>query len=81
MRAIEKYTRVSDPKLLKETYDFYKDQWGKDGFPSLEGIQKNIEAAAAGIPEAKTARAEQFVDLTFVNKIKASGLIERLWGK
>jgi len=47
----------------------------------LEGIQKNIEAAAAGIPEAKTARAEQFVDLTFVNKIKASGLIERLWGK
>jgi len=81
MKVIEKYTRLSDPKLLKETYDFYKDQWRKDGFPSLEGIQKNIEAAAAGIPEAKTARAEQFVDLTFVNKIKASGLIEQLWGK
>ncbi len=81
MKAIGKYTRLSDPKLLKETYDFYKEQWRKDGLPSLEGIQKNIEAAAAEIPEAKNAKPEQFVDLTFVNKIKSSGLIEQLWGK
>jgi ABC-type nitrate/sulfonate/bicarbonate transport system substrate-binding protein len=80
MKAIGKYTRQTDPRLLGETYDFYKDQWGKDGFPSLEGIQKNIDVAAAEIPEAKTARPEQFVDLAFVQKIKRSGLIERLWG-
>jgi hypothetical protein len=30
---------------------------------------------------AKTAKPEQFLDLTFVNKIKASGLIEQLWGR
>ncbi|OLC30041.1 MAG: hypothetical protein AUH81_21045 [Candidatus Rokubacteria bacterium 13_1_40CM_4_69_5] len=81
MKVIGKYTRQSDPKLLDETYDFYRDQWGKDGFPSFEAIQKNIDVAAADIPEAKTARPEQFVDLTFVQKIKASGLIEQLWGK
>ena len=81
MKAIATYTRQSEPKLLAETYKYYRDQWGKDGFPSLEGIQKHIELAAATIPEAKTARPEQFVDLTFVQKIKRSGLIEQLWGK
>jgi len=81
MKVIEKYTRLSDPKLLEETYNFYKEQWQKDGFPSREGIQKNIEVAAAEIPEAKGAKPEQFTDLTFINKIKSSGLIERLWGK
>ncbi len=81
MKVIAKYTRLTDPKLLEETYDFYKDQWQKDGFPSREGIQKNIEVAAAEIPEAKSAKPEQFTDLTFINKIKSSGLIEQLWGK
>jgi len=81
MKVIEKYTRLSDPKLLEETYNFYKEQWQKDGFPSREGIQKNIEVAAAEIPEAKGAKPEHFTDLTFINKIKSSGLIERLWGK
>jgi ABC-type nitrate/sulfonate/bicarbonate transport system substrate-binding protein len=81
MKVIAKYTRLSDPKLLEETYNFYKEQWQKDGFPSREGIQKNIEVAAAEIPEAKGAKPEQFTDLTFINKIKSSGLIERLWGK
>jgi ABC-type nitrate/sulfonate/bicarbonate transport system substrate-binding protein len=81
MQVIAKYTRQSDPRLLGETYDFYRDQWGKDGFPSLEGLQKNIEVAAADIPEAKTARPDQFVDVRFVERIKRSGLIEQLWGK
>lgn len=39
-------------------------------------IERKKSAAAA-----KTAKPEQFLDLTFVNKIKASGLIEQLWGK
>ena len=80
-KAIAKYTRQSDPRLLDEAYDFYRDQWGKDGFPSPEAIQKNIDVAAADIPEAKDARPDQFVDLTFVNRIKGSGLIAELWGK
>ena len=81
MKAISKYTKLTDYKLLEETYDFYRDHWGRDGFPSFEGMQKNIEIAAATTPEAKSARPEQFIDLTFLNKIKASGLIDQLWKK
>jgi NitT/TauT family transport system substrate-binding protein len=81
MKVIAKYTKQSGATVQAGTYDFYKDQWRKDGFPSREGVQKNIEVAAADIPEAKSATPEQFIDLTFINKIKASGLIERLGKK
>src|SRR5579884_450821 len=80
-KAIGIYTKTEDPKILDETYNYYKDLWGKGGFPSLEGLQQNLEAASETIPEAKNAKPEQFVDMTFVNKIKASGLIDQLWGK
>jgi hypothetical protein len=81
MKTIARYTRQSDPKLLEETYDFYRDGWLKDGLPSLEAIQKNIENAAADIPEAKSAKPEQFVDMTFINRIRSGGLLKQLWGK
>lgn len=81
IKVIAKYTKQSGATILEGTYDFYKDHWVKDGFPSAEGIQKNIEVAAAEVPEAKQARPEQFIDLTFITRIKASGLIEQLWGK
>lgn len=79
--TISKYTKTDDKKQLDETYEYYKDIWGKDGFPNLKGIQQNIDSAAENIPEAKSAKPEQFVDTTFVQKIKDSGLIEQLWGK
>jgi hypothetical protein len=78
---LAKYTRLSSAPLLAETYDYYKDQWIKDGDPSREGLQKNIDVAAAEVPEAKNAKPEQFLDLTFLDKIRSSGLVEQLWGK
>jgi NitT/TauT family transport system substrate-binding protein len=81
MKVIAKYTKQSGTAILDATYEFYKDHWLRDGFPSLEGIQKNIEVAAAELPEAKNAKPDLFIDFAFVNKIKASGLIEQLWGK
>jgi len=81
VKVIAKYTKLSNAALLEATYDYYRDQWLKDGFPSREGLQQNIEVAAADVPEAKSAKPEQFMDLTFLNKIKSSGLLEQLWGK
>jgi hypothetical protein len=75
--VIAKYTRLTEGRLLEETYNFYREQWLKDGVPSPEGIQKNIEVAAADIPEAKNARPEQFIDLGILNKIKGRRSWER----
>ena len=77
--AIAKYGGIKDPALVQKTYEYYKDQFGKDGFPSLPGIQQNLDIAADNIPEAKTAKPEQFIDTTVLQKIKASGFIDQLW--
>lgn len=81
MKAISKYTKLTDYKLLEETYDFYRDHWGRDGVPSVEGMQRNIEIASATTPEARGVKPEQFMDLTFLNRIKQSGLLDQLWKK
>jgi len=80
-KAISVYTKTDDQSILDETYNYYVQYWGHDGFPSLEGIQQNLDVAAENIPEAKNAKPDQFVDMSFVQKIKASGLIDQLWGK
>ncbi len=79
LAAIKKYGGVDDPELVEKTYDYYKDQWSKDGVPSVQGIQQNLDVAADTIPEAKNAKPEQFIDLKFINAIKASGFIDKLW--
>ncbi|HEX6513680.1 MAG TPA: hypothetical protein VF157_15360, partial [Chloroflexota bacterium] len=77
--AIKKYGGVDDTDLVDKTYEYYKDQFVKDGFPSMPGIQQNLDIAADQIPEAKTAKPEQFVDMTFIQKIKDSGFIDQVW--
>ncbi len=79
-KAIERYTETHDTDVLDETYNYYKDQFSKTGFPSPEGIQQNLEMAVENIPEAKDATPAQFVDTSVVEKIKASGLLRSLWG-
>jgi len=81
LKVIAKYTKQTSPAILEGTYDFFKDHWVRDGVPSSEGLLKNIEIAAAELPEAKSARPEQFMDLSFVTRIKASGLVDQLWKK
>ena len=79
-KAIEAFTDTHDPDQLEETYTYFRDQFSKTGFPSMEGIQQNLDVAAETVPQAKTATPAQFVDTTIVEQIKASGLIRQLWG-
>jgi NitT/TauT family transport system substrate-binding protein len=79
-KAIETFTDTHDPDQLEETYAYFKDQFSKTGFPSMEGIQQNLDVAADTVPQAKTATPAQFVDTTIVEKIKASGFLRQLWG-
>jgi len=79
-QAIGKYGGVSDQAQLDETYTYYVDQWNKDGSLSIPGIQESLDVAAESIPEAKSAKPEQFIDSSILEKVKASGLLQQLWG-
>jgi ABC-type nitrate/sulfonate/bicarbonate transport system substrate-binding protein len=80
--AIAKYSGISDSTIVSKTYDYFQNKIGKDGFPSTAGIQGNINIAEQqGNSNAKGFKPEQFIDTSFVSKLKAGGLLDKLWGK
>jgi NitT/TauT family transport system substrate-binding protein len=83
MQVITKYGQISDPDLASKTYDYFHDGqlWGKDGIPSDAAIQTNLDVAATTSPQAKNFKPAQMEDLSIVQKIKASGLVDQLWPK
>lgn len=80
--AIAKYGGVSDPAIVSKTYDYFKDKIGHDGYPSVQGIQGDIDIAEQqGNGNAKNFKPDQFIDTSFVSKLKAEGLLDKLWAK
>lgn len=82
--VLKKYGGISDEAVASQTYDYFADGglWVKDGMPSMEGIQQNLNAAMAeNITEAKNFKPEQIADVQFVQKIRSSGLLEDLYGR
>ena len=71
VKTIGKYAQIDDRKALDETIDYYSGLWTKDGAPSLEGIQQILDTTT--VPGAKAAKPDQFVDTTFVTKMKSKG--------
>jgi NitT/TauT family transport system substrate-binding protein len=77
MAAIARYTDVQERDVLEETYAYFHGRFQRDLFPSLEAIEAELrthpESAAA------TMRPEQFVDLSVVERIRASGYVDALY--
>ena len=53
----------------------------KKQIPSLEGLKTVMEDIGERDPRAKTAKAEQFVDFTFIRELEQSGFIDGLYKK
>jgi ABC-type nitrate/sulfonate/bicarbonate transport system substrate-binding protein len=53
----------------------------KKQHPTLEGLKTVLEDIAERDPRAKTAKPEQFVDLTFIKELDSSGYIDGLYKK
>jgi NitT/TauT family transport system substrate-binding protein len=53
----------------------------KKQYPTLEGLKTVLNDLAERDPRAKTAKPEQFVDLTFIRELDQSGYIDSLYKK
>jgi hypothetical protein len=47
--------------------------------PEANGVQAVLDSLSH--PKARTAKASQFMDASLIEEVKASGFIERLYGK
>jgi NitT/TauT family transport system substrate-binding protein len=81
VKIMQKYARGPSPDFFGEVFESSKQLLVEDTYPTLEGLKTTLEIQASVDPKAAKAKAEDFVDLRFVNELKKSGFIEKLYGK
>ena len=79
-KAIAKYTAVQDPEALKGTYETFLPAFQQRvPYVLRESVQGVLQFSPS--PEAKSHRAEEFIDHSFLERIEASSFVTKLYGK
>ena len=82
LKILSRYLQTTDREALEETYrEIALKTMPEKPYPTLPGIQTIIDELAPKNPKAKTARPEDFVDMSFVKKLDDEGYFERLYKK
>ncbi len=79
--ALARYTKVTDNDILEKSYVYFRQYLLQVPYPSISAIKDTLEALADEIPKAKGARPEDFIDLSLLREIEASGFVEKLYSK
>lgn len=80
-RAIQRFTRATDSKVVDAVYQYALDYVEKIPYNTREGIQEILNQLAVTNPKAKTANPDSFYDDRFVKELEASGFFAQFWGK
>ncbi|HEV8342680.1 MAG TPA: ABC transporter substrate-binding protein [Candidatus Binatia bacterium] len=80
LAILRKYLKDNDPQDLEETYEAIGlTLIPEKPYPTLRGIQIMLRELSAKDPKARTARPEQFVEMSFLKELDSSGFIDRLY--
>lgn len=77
-RVFTKYMRTSDREVLDDSYNGYIKNIPKKPYPTLKGIQYMLDLVAPQLPQAKNAKPEQFVDLSFLQELEKEGFFNEM---
>ena len=73
-----KYMRTNDQEVLDATYDWFVKSVAKRPYPTLKGIQYLLDELAPKMAQAKTAKPEQFVDLSLLQQLEKEGFFAEM---
>jgi ABC-type nitrate/sulfonate/bicarbonate transport system substrate-binding protein len=81
IKIMQKYTRGLDRAVLEGAYAANYEFLVEDTYPTLEGLKQTLDVQALTDPRAAKAKVEDFVDLRFVDEMKKSGFVDKLYGR
>jgi NitT/TauT family transport system substrate-binding protein len=81
IKIMAKYTRGLSREILEAAHTANSPLLAEDTYPTLEGLKQTLEVQALTDPRAAKFKAEDMVDLRFVDEMKKSGLVEKLYGR
>jgi ABC-type nitrate/sulfonate/bicarbonate transport system substrate-binding protein len=77
-KVFAKYMRTNDPEVLEDSYQGYVKSIPKKPYPTLKGIQFMLDMLAEKMPQAKSAKPEQFVDLSFLQELEKENFFNEM---
>ena len=78
LRALQKYTRVTDREILEETQNEYLNYIESIPYVSRKGVETILAELATGDPKARQAKPDDFVDMKFVAELEKDGFFKKL---
>jgi len=78
-RAVRKYARTNDAKVVDAVYQYALDYVEKIPYNSREAVQEVLNQAALRNPKAKEAKPESFYDDKYVRELDNQGFYKQLW--
>jgi ABC-type nitrate/sulfonate/bicarbonate transport system substrate-binding protein len=81
LKVMSKYTKVTERKILDDTYNDNKDVHAVTLQPTASGIKTILETLSVSNPKAATAKPEDFIDPRPVKKLEDSGFFKKLTGR
>ena len=80
LTILAKYLKTDDKDALEEAYEsIVQALIPEKPYPTLKGIDIILRELGVKDPNARSAKPEQFVDLTFIKELDSSGFIDRLY--
>ena len=79
LKVFEKYTRISDAKMLAQTYDTYAPFLEKVPYVDLKGVENVLSEIGPRHPAAAGKRPGDFVDHRYVEALEQSGFFNQLY--
>jgi uncharacterized protein YicC (UPF0701 family) len=79
LKVISRYTRSPINEDLELTYKVEGAIMDRSLNVRTEAIEATLEEIRKDTPKAVQAKPSDFVDLRFVNELKQSGYLERIW--
>jgi NitT/TauT family transport system substrate-binding protein len=80
IRALRKYGGISDREMLATTYDLFTSRYIKK-IPTVnaKGVENSLHLIAENNPKAKSRKAEEFMDTSFMDELEKTGFIKSVW--
>jgi hypothetical protein len=81
IKIMQKYTRGLPRDVLEGAHTANSELLVEDTYPTIEGLRQTLEVQALSDPRAAKIKAEEIVELRFVDELKNSGFVDKLYGR
>jgi NitT/TauT family transport system substrate-binding protein len=78
LKALQKYTRVTDPETLDGTHKEYLDYIESIPYVSRKGIEAILAELAVSDVKARQAKPEDFFDMRFIAELERDGFFKKI---